>query len=352
MPDVGVWKCFPALVEEPDEVLQAALYLTATSTSIEPYEAASTKSTIPVKSEAAAMRPENGDASYRSSPGALGSNTALALAPVPASPSTTSAVAIPGIKYEVESGANSSPPPDTSTDVSAPSKVQTPAKIVDASLKVSIQTSETSTPERLPTMVLASDNAQASSLSPPNRPDDSNVSEKRIPIATVTPTPIDVLSASATSNPQSPLRSPQLAAGTSVAPGPGSSPKHTAPPVFTIGSEPVTAISEYQYVFQGQILTPGGVIIASGTPVSLAPSATEIIVGSSTQALGGLIIGGFGDGSSTSAGVGTVGGTGAGGGYANTTGALVFTGAAERPSSKTGKIIASIIGLMAFFFAL
>ena len=46
----------------------------------------------------------------------------------------------------------------------------------------------------------------------------------------------------------------------------------------------------------GKTLTPGGVITVSGTPISLAVDAsqTDVVVGTSTQMLGGVIMSGFG----------------------------------------------------------
>lgn len=68
----------------------------------------------------------------------------------------------------------------------------------------------------------------------------------------------------------------------------------TAYPTVTIGSETVTANAQGQYIVGGQTLTPGGVITVSGTPVSLAPGASDVVLGTSTEGLGGAIMGGFG----------------------------------------------------------
>ena len=59
----------------------------------------------------------------------------------------------------------------------------------------------------------------------------------------------------------------------------------TAPPPITIGTQVVTPNSQSQYIIGSQTLTPGGVITVSGTPVSLAPSATALVIGTSTQQL-------------------------------------------------------------------
>ncbi|KAK0508632.1 hypothetical protein JMJ35_008908 [Cladonia borealis] len=56
-------------------------------------------------------------------------------------------------------------------------------------------------------------------------------------------------------------------------------------PILTIGTQTVTANSASQYIIASQTLTPGGAITISGTPISLAPSATALIIGSSTISL-------------------------------------------------------------------
>ena len=58
----------------------------------------------------------------------------------------------------------------------------------------------------------------------------------------------------------------------------------TPPPVFTIGGSTVTAASGSVFVVNGQTLTPGGVITINNTPVSFGSS--QVVIGSSTQALG------------------------------------------------------------------
>lgn len=77
---------------------------------------------------------------------------------------------------------------------------------------------------------------------------------------------------------------------------------HEAPPLITFGGQVYTANSLGEFVVGSQTLIPGGVgITISGTPVSLAPSDGDIVVGGQTSSinLGGLIMGGFGDGSMT-----------------------------------------------------
>jgi hypothetical protein len=58
------------------------------------------------------------------------------------------------------------------------------------------------------------------------------------------------------------------------------------PPVLTIGSSTLTPNAATQFfVAPGQTLTPGGTAIIDGTLVSLAPSASLVVVGGSTQFL-------------------------------------------------------------------
>ena len=54
-------------------------------------------------------------------------------------------------------------------------------------------------------------------------------------------------------------------------------------PVVTVGSSAYTANSASDFVINGQTLAPGSVITVSGTAISLLPSASGIVVGSSTS---------------------------------------------------------------------
>ena len=56
-------------------------------------------------------------------------------------------------------------------------------------------------------------------------------------------------------------------------------------PLLTIGSSVYTANAVSQYFIAGQTLNPGSAITVSGTPISLAPSASAIVVAGITQAL-------------------------------------------------------------------
>ncbi|KAH7093603.1 hypothetical protein FB567DRAFT_177279 [Paraphoma chrysanthemicola] len=58
------------------------------------------------------------------------------------------------------------------------------------------------------------------------------------------------------------------------------------PPVITIGSSTLTPNAATQFfIAPGQTLTPGGIATVDGTVVSLAPSASFIVIGGSTQIL-------------------------------------------------------------------
>jgi hypothetical protein len=65
----------------------------------------------------------------------------------------------------------------------------------------------------------------------------------------------------------------------------------TLPSALTINGQTIAPNSQGDFVIGTQTLTPGGpAITVSGTPISLAPSATAIVVGGSTTALGSVII--------------------------------------------------------------
>ena len=68
------------------------------------------------------------------------------------------------------------------------------------------------------------------------------------------------------------------------------------PEPITFDGSTFTADSMSDYVIDGQTLTPGGVITVDGTPISLAADPTDVVVGTSTQDLGGLIMSGLGSG--------------------------------------------------------
>lgn len=84
----------------------------------------------------------------------------------------------------------------------------------------------------------------------------------------------------------------------------------TSPPAFTIGTQTITANSLNEYIVDGQTLLPGSVITVSGTPISLATDRTAVVIGTSTEGLASLIVGGLGrNGSATAAFTGGAGKT-------------------------------------------
>ncbi|KAI9814503.1 MAG: hypothetical protein M1826_002250 [Phylliscum demangeonii] len=72
-----------------------------------------------------------------------------------------------------------------------------------------------------------------------------------------------------------------------IGPSPTPAAPGLAPPVLTIGDHTYTANAATQYVVApGLTLTPGGsVVTLGGTPISLGPSASVVVVGSSTETL-------------------------------------------------------------------
>ncbi|MCJ1270405.1 hypothetical protein MMC22_010302 [Lobaria immixta] len=69
----------------------------------------------------------------------------------------------------------------------------------------------------------------------------------------------------------------------------------TSLPLITIGNSIFTPNAASQYIIADQTLVPGGpAITVSGTRISLAPQATDVVVGTSTEGLGRLILAGVG----------------------------------------------------------
>ena len=73
-------------------------------------------------------------------------------------------------------------------------------------------------------------------------------------------------------------------------------------PAITFDGSTYLADSASDFIIDGQTLTRGGVITVEGTPVSYAAGGTDVVVGTSTEAVGlkGGVISGFGVSSSTS----------------------------------------------------
>lgn len=62
--------------------------------------------------------------------------------------------------------------------------------------------------------------------------------------------------------------------------------QHQPPPILTIGSSTLTGNAATQYfIAPGQTLTAGGTVVIDDTTISLAPSASFIVIGGSTQLL-------------------------------------------------------------------
>ena len=68
------------------------------------------------------------------------------------------------------------------------------------------------------------------------------------------------------------------------------------PPHLTTGTQTLTSSSQGQYIIDGQILTPGGMVTVSNTVISLASDGVDAIVGTSTEALEPPFIGKLGSG--------------------------------------------------------
>ena len=84
---------------------------------------------------------------------------------------------------------------------------------------------------------------------------------------------------------------------------------------LSLGSQPLTTNSQGQYLIGSQTLSPGNAITVSGTPISLAPNASQLVVGSSTEGLGRHIMSGLGGGPTATS---------------SSSGGFVSKGAAER----------------------
>ncbi|KAI4249378.1 MAG: hypothetical protein LQ352_005677 [Teloschistes flavicans] len=59
----------------------------------------------------------------------------------------------------------------------------------------------------------------------------------------------------------------------------------TVAPLITLGSQVLHANAQSDYVIDGQTLTPGHAITVSGTVISLAPGASDVVIGGSTELL-------------------------------------------------------------------
>ncbi len=93
-------------------------------------------------------------------------------------------------------------------------------------------------------------------------------------------------------------------AGAAVVIGTSTEPFSFAPvtgadiPTITFDGSTYTADASSDFVIDGQTLAPGGVITINGTPVSYAAAGTDVVIGTSTEAVGvaNLIMSGLGNG--------------------------------------------------------
>lgn len=101
-------------------------------------------------------------------------------------------------------------------------------------------------------------------------------------------------------------------------------PAPTPTPIITFDGSTYYAndAASSEFVIDGQTLTKGGVVTVHGTPISYAFAGTDVVVETSTEAvgLGGLIINGF---------------SGGGDGGSNSNGPVQFTGKAARNTRST-----------------
>ena len=124
-----------------------------------------------------------------------------------------------------------------------------------------------SSPAALSTSTIASSNPNTLPIHPSS-------STHSIPVGTPTPSPVSI----ATASPRLPNTSPTL----------------------PFGKQTLTANSQGQYNVDGQTLVPGGAITVSGTAISLASDASDVVIGTSTEALGPRLTAGVSSGANGS----------------------------------------------------
>lgn len=122
-----------------------------------------------------------------------------------------------------------------------------------------------------------------------------------------------------------PLAGTAVVIGTSTEPFSFATDTGADTPMITFDGSTYTADASSDLVIDGQTLAPGGVITINGTPVSYAAGGTDVVIGTSTEAvgIGNLIMSGFGNGPS---------------GPANTS-VVQFTGALSRNRPAKGALI-------------
>ncbi len=99
-------------------------------------------------------------------------------------------------------------------------------------------------------------------------------------------------------SPSSPA-TPYAVIGSSTVP---LAPTTIGPDLLTLGGQVYTANSATNFIIAGQTLTPGGTITVDGTPISLAPAATDVVVGTSTIGIGGYVLNGLNGGGGSGVG--------------------------------------------------
>ncbi|KAF2084278.1 hypothetical protein K490DRAFT_68887 [Saccharata proteae CBS 121410] len=131
----------------------------------------------------------------------------------------------------------------------------------------------------------------------------------------------------------SPFSIPAVTTASGAATGPAPPNASPNPPILTINGLTYTAASPgppLRYLIDGQVLTPGGMIVLHGTTISLSQMATALVVGGSTEILGGA-------GTTTATAV--VGAMGSRGGSGSGTATAVMTG-----MGGTGKVPSVVVG--------
>ena len=360
-PSLGFWKCDRAgIFNAPDTMKSAALYVTATSTSTESYKGPPTS--ITTLHEAATTLPESGLSSSSSdlllAPAATsqvapaGVQTAAFAGgregksssetdPLSAATTSSNSQDFPAIEHSSPTKAVTTVPSPVTTLTANPQDSQ---GLVEPSVEGSSAASKTGISVVLPAVVVQSTDAGGSHAA-------TTLSEGRIktPSSTtvlidqpsIAPPPIAIVAQTVTASSQNhygigdqtltpgqPTRLGSDAAATRIVLQTSSSktvlavgsststltaalttaasfyvsptPSISLPPLV-IGTQTVSANSQEQYIIGAQTLTPGGVIAASGTTVSLASSPTQLVIGTTTEGFGWYIMSGLAAGPSTSA---------------------------------------------------
>ena len=95
-----------------------------------------------------------------------------------------------------------------------------------------------------------------------------------------------------------PLAGTAVVIGTSTEPFSFATVTGADTPMITFDGSTYTPDASSDFVIDGQTLTPGGVITINGTPVSYAAAGTDVVIGTSTEAvgIGNFIMSGLGNG--------------------------------------------------------